>query len=199
MEVLNYLYNNLPEVYRREDEPTKPLYRFLSSLAQGGFDEVSLDTTNLITLLDPLKCPDSLLKYFYTSFGLTYFPDIEPIFHRKILANLGGIIRRRGTHSCVHFLARAIMGTDIETAYSRDLEDNHRILTVTVICDTLEQVLILDTESEILQRFLTDYVPYYISVIVERTINVDTVSDTRNDVILPTVSVDYTMLTHRID
>ena len=190
--LLDYVYNSLPQTYVRMDEPSTTLYRYLSAIIEGGYASVLQDSENLSNLLDPQKCPEEFLQFFYRSFGLTYFPDIAPIYHRRILENLGGIIQRRGTYSCISFLARAVTGTTVGLEYYRDPVDNHRVLRVIVICDSLDQLERLDTEIEVLSRFLRDYVPFYITeILVEGVVNVATVQDTRNDIVVASASFDY--------
>lgn len=192
MNLLDYLYNqSLPKVYRDRDSIYKQLHRYLSAIFVDGYTPVQQDTELITDLLDPQRCPEDLLQFFYMSFGLTYFNDIDPIYHRRLLENLGGIIQRRGTYSCIHFLARAVTGADISVLYSRDPEDNSRIITVSVICKSRDQLDRLDVEIGVLGRFLKDYVPYYINIVVEGVIDVATLTYARNDVIVPSVSFDY--------
>lgn len=191
--LVDYLYNSLPQVYREEDNPSLYLFRYLSSLVEGGYGEVLKDSEGLTDLLDPLKCPEELLKYFYTSFGLTYYPDIDPIYHRRILSNLGGIIQRRGTYSCIHFLARAVTNTDVSLEYYREEVTNIRRVRITVICSSLSQLQALEKDTMVLTRFLKDYLPYYIDVEIKNIVQLNAFEDVRNDVVVSSASFDYTI------
>lgn len=192
--LFNYLHTCLPKIYWDLDKDTY-LYRYLQALVEGGYADVLEDSKNLATLLDPQKCPDELLQFFYRSFGLTYFPDIAPIYHRRLLANLGGIIKRRGTYSCVEFLTQAISGTDVFSEYRREEIGGviRRHLILSVICTTLDQVNNLTTEIEILSRFIREYIPYYIYLTVQGNVTVNITEDTRNDVVVASTSFDYAL------
>lgn len=189
MNLLDHIYNCFPKIYREEDEADKYLYRYLSAIIAGGYGHVLKDSEHLTDLLDPQRCPESLLQFFYRSFGLTYFPDIDPIYHRRVLSNLGGIIQRRGTYSCINFLVRAITGASAKSIYVR--EGGERKLTVQVICETLDQLNALSSEMGIMNRFLQDYLPFYINLFIEGVVDVSILSDTRNDIVIASTSTDY--------
>jgi len=166
-QLLKHLYyNKLPQVYRDMDDKlkTRPLYRYLSSLIEGGYSEVIKDINNLLDLVDPEKCPEEFLPYLCRSFGLEYFEDIDPIYQRRFLLNIGEIIKRRGTHSCIRFLVRVLTGLDVELQYIRgEFEGNNgRHLIVTLLAETLEQVVNIDTSVFVVERYLQTQLPYYI-------------------------------------
>lgn len=159
-------YNKLPQVYRDMDSSliTKPLYRYLKALSDGGFLEALQGINGLLDLVDPEKCPEEFLAYLCESFGLEYFEDISPVYQRRFLLNVGEIIRRRGTYSCVKFMARVLTNMDVELQYLRGEynEQEGRHLIITLLADTLEQILNMDTSIKVIERYIGTQIPYYI-------------------------------------
>lgn len=196
---LDYMYySKLPEVYRTYDEPLgKPLYRFLQALFEGGIaplvnkfqygeehdpsdtDKINVGgLENLLELVDPQTCPDSFLPYYCKSFGLEWFPDLakttigmanHDYYNRTFLCNVGEIIRRRGTESCVKFIAKVLTGMDVELNYTRifDEEDTtktvERKLNVNMIARSSEDVANVGISSEVIERYIASQIPYYIT------------------------------------
>ena len=166
-QLLDHLYyHKLPQVYRDADKELKsyPLYRYLGSLIEGGYAEALTDINNLLNLVDPQKCPEEFLPYFCNSFGLEYFEDIDSGYQRKMLANIGEVIKRRGTYSCVRFLVRVLTGMDVELEYIRgeynEVEGRH--LIVTLLASSLDQINNMDTNRAVVERYIQTQIPYYI-------------------------------------
>lgn len=170
-DLLNYAYYRcLPEIYRDEDLALGlPLYRYLQSIILGGYDLAIQDIENLLTLVDPENCPEEFFPYLYESFGLEYYPDVAVDYHRKLLMNYGELKRRRGTYSCIKFLVRVLTSLDVKLRYFRGeyQEVYGRYLVVSLQAKTIEDILNLDNDSAIIQKFLGLFIPYYITVIVE--------------------------------
>lgn len=167
-QLLTHLYyNKLPQVYREADRALKtyPLKRYLSALVDGGYAELLTDINGIMDLIDPQKCPEEFLPYLCESFGLEYFEDIAPQYQRRFLSNIGEIIKRRGTYSCVRFLTRVLTGLNVELEYIRGEHDgvNGRHLIVTLLSETVEQLLNIDTSMAVVERYLKTQIPYYIA------------------------------------
>ena len=174
-QLLDYMYNRkIPKVYRTEDAKIGfPLYRYLKSLIEGGYAPLIEDMNNFQDLVDPVKCPDSFFPYLYGSFGLEYFHDIDISYQRKFLANIGEVQKRRGTISLVRYIIRTITGMECEVSYLRGEHDEEqgRWLFITLISTTLEQIENVDTSIFVVQRFITNHLPFYITPVLSYTIN----------------------------
>lgn len=159
-ELVEYLYNSkLPELYRVEDtkqKPKLPLYRYLQALFSATDYELD-DINGVLLLVDPEKCPDKFLPFLLESFGLTYFEDIDPKYQRRLLNNVGVLFKRRGTYNCVRFLVRALTNLDVKVHYNPDT----RVLTITLLADTIESIRNLATSKKVITRYLQDFLPYY--------------------------------------
>lgn len=166
-QLLNHLYyNKLPQTYRDADKSlmTYPLKRYLSSLIEGGYVEAIVDIENLTNLVDPEKCPKEFLPMFCNSFGLEYFEDVGDTYQRRFLLNIGEIIKRRGTYSCVRFFVKVMTGLNVELRYfNGDYQgEQGRHLIITLLAETMEQVLNIGTSVFIVERYIQTQIPYYI-------------------------------------
>lgn len=176
-QLLNHLYyNKLPQVYRDMDDMlrTRPLYRYLSSLIEGGYSEVIKDINNLLDLVDPEKCPEEFLPYLCRSFGLEYFEDIDPVYQRRFLMNIGEIKKRRGTHSCVRYLIRVLTSLDVDLSYKReyneDKGENGRWLYAELQAVKIEDILQIETSIKVIERFVGGQLPYYITIVLSASV-----------------------------
>ena len=165
-DLLRTLYENkLPQVYREEDSKIKyPLKRYLESLIEGGFKGAIEDIEGLLLLTDPNSVPESLFPFLCESFGLEYFPDIDVTYQRKFLLNLGELVRRRGTFSSIHFLAKVLTG--LESEITKDEEDENGII-VTLLAKTVAEASNLDVSVYIVGNYLKTQIPYYINPVVK--------------------------------
>lgn len=166
-QLLDFLYTQkLPQVYRDMDSSllTLPLKRYLSALIEGGFEDAIKDTDNLLSLLDPETCPDEFVPYLCQSFGLDYSEDIDVVYQRRLLLNIGEIVRRRGTYSCVRFLSRALTGLEVDLTYQRGYNEDTkgRYLFVTLLANSIDEVNNLDTSVFVMQRYISSQIPFYI-------------------------------------
>ena len=170
-DLLQYAYFRcLPEIYRDEDKNLGyPLYRYLQTIILGGYELSVQDIENLLNLVDPENCPEEFFPFLYESFGLEYYPDVAVDYHRKLLMNYGELKRRRGTYSCIKFLVRVLTSLDVKLRYFRgEHQDVYgRYLVVSLQAKTIEDILNLDNDSALIQKFLGLFIPYYITVIVE--------------------------------
>lgn len=171
IDLLDYAYYRCtPVIYREQDAKLDfPLYRYLASIILGGYSLSITDIENLLQLVDPEKCPDEFFPLLYESFGLEYYPDVEIKYHRKLLMNYGELRRRRGTYSCIRFLVKVLTSMDVKLRYLRGVynEENGRHLIITLQAATIEDVINLENDSALIQKFLGLFLPYYITTTVE--------------------------------
>lgn len=164
--LVNHLYNNkLPQIYRNldlEQLPIKqPLYRYLQSLIIGGSSDLIKDIEGLLYLVDPETCPDVFLPLFLQSFGIEFNEDIDAVYQRKLVSNIGELVKRRGTYSCVKYLAKVLTGMDVNITREENEEEGVTV-TVTLLAETLDQVTNLDISTKVLERYLTSYIPFWL-------------------------------------
>lgn len=169
---VDYLYSKLPAVYREEDlKVNKALYRYLQVLCLGGFNKSLEDSNNFLTLVDPEKCPESFFRYFYNSFGLEYFEDIELPYHRKFLSNIGALMKRRGTKSAIHYLVTTLTGYEANLDYERIYNEQgvsiERRLTVTLLIHDISEAEKIVPSVKVLESFIHSQLPFYLHPIVQ--------------------------------
>lgn len=164
--LLDLLYNKkLPQVYRDEDSKVGlSLKRYLESLIEGGFCGSIEDIEKILLLIDPKNIPEEFFPYLCKSLGLEYFPDIGITYQRKFLMNIGEIIRRRGTFSCVQFIIRVLTGLDSE------LSVEGRTLNITLIARSLDDLEKIETDTPVIERYIGTHIPYYINPVIKRKI-----------------------------
>lgn len=165
--LLDLLYNRkLPQVYRDEDKKIGyPLKRYLESLIEGGFCGSINDIEGVMLLIDPENIPEKFFPYLYESFGLEYFPDIDIVYQRKFLMNIGELIRRRGTFSSVQFLIKVLTGLEAE------LSCDGNTLTIILSAKTLGQIDDIETSMRVINNFIKTQIPYYINPVIESRID----------------------------
>lgn len=170
--LLDLLYNRkLPQVYRDEDRKIGyPLKRYLESLIDGGFCGSIDDIEGVMLLVDPENIPDKFFPYLYESFGLEYFPDIDIVYQRKFLMNIGELIRRRGTFSSVQFLIKVLTGLEAELSYQ------DRVLTITLSAKTLGQIEDIETSMRVINNFIKTQIPYYVDPVIQSRIDTQVIS-----------------------
>ena len=179
-ELVDFLYyKKLPEIYRREDNLQKktPLYRYLQSLVLGGYGEVIKEIDDITTLIDPQRCPAEFFPYLYKSWGLTYDMHIPLIYQRKILENVGNILRRRGTYACVRYLVRVL--TKFNTKLTMTHYSYGKILTITLIADTMKALEDLDSSFATIKEFVHYFIPYNIDILVTSEVKVQSLTAER--------------------
>ena len=171
-ELLNLLYyKKLPKIYRDADsEVDYQLKRYLESLIEGGFCASIEDIEKVLLLIDPESIPDSYFPYLYESFGLEYFPDIDVSYHRKFLLNIGELIKRRGTFSCVQYLIKVLTGLEAELSY-RDGE-----LNIVLLAKNLSQINSIETSIFVISNFIRTQIPYYVTPSISSRINTQIIS-----------------------
>ena len=190
--MINDTYEKLPKIYREKDRGLGfPLRRFITALVEGGLYKLNEETTNILDLVDPEKCPDEWFPYLCRSFGLEYFRDIDISYQRRFLANIGEIIRRRGTYACVRYMVSVLTGCDVELAYLRGKYNGQegRHLIVTVLAETIEAITGMDVSVKVIERYLEGHIPFYIYPHVESRIATQQVKSTiyRSNAVTKTV------------
>lgn len=191
--LLDLLYNRkLPQIYRDEDSKIGfPLKRYLESLILGGYSEAISDIEGLIKVLDLNESSESLFPYLYESFGLEYFPDIDPKYQRKFILNLGELVRRRGTFSCVHYLIRALTGLESELS----LKDNN--LEILLLADSVEQIVKMDVSIKVIGNYIRTQIPYYITPVFKSRIDTQVINAKSHSFSAITHVKKYTLNTYK--
>jgi phage tail-like protein len=195
--LLNHLYENkLPKVYRDMDNDVDTaLKRFLQSLIEGGYAYLVSDAEKLKTLINPATCPDEFFPYLYKSFGFTYYYDIDVKYHRKFLASFGEIFRRKGTYSCVEYLVKTLTGMPVTLSYVTTYQSTAgRFLVVTLLAETMQQLEDIDTSIQVIQRFIGDFIPFYITPVVVSQVNSQSVSMDYMNAGVVSVFASYTIV-----
>lgn len=171
-------YNKLPKVYRDYDSQIGlPLYRYLTALLDGGYGYILESINTLTDLFDPEVCPTECIPLLCKSFGLPYYSDIPEVYWRRLLANIGEIMKRRGTYSCIKYLIRVLSGLNVALSYKRGYnEDNTeygRFLIANISAEDVSNILNLDVTTRVIEKFIREFVPHYITT-VEVTAEINT-------------------------
>lgn len=121
-ESTKYLYNRLPEVYRKADinGGNETLLRFLSALDDGGFRTLNLDIEKLYNIMSIEKAPQELIPVIGNMLGYKYVKEVDDRTQRKIVENLVELYKRKGTKSAINFIIREFTEYDtklIQTEY----------------------------------------------------------------------------------
>ena len=179
-QLLDHLYyKKLPRIYVIEDhrQNNRPLYRYLQALIEGGYADALRDIEDVTKLVDPEQCPAEFFPHLYESFGFTYFPDIPIAYQRKILANVGELRKRRGTYACVRYLVRVLTGIDVNLTMTHYV--GGKLLTITLIADTLKVVTGLENSFAVVTEFIKFFVPYNLDVLVNSEVRVQSMTTQR--------------------
>lgn len=163
-----------------------------NKLATEGYDSLSDSEKvsiggieNLLDLVNPETCPNKFLPYYCRSLGIDWFPDLAKLglkdasdnsdntndyYNRTFLCNIGEIYRRRGTESCVKYIAQQLTSMDVKLKYERvfneDLTTKARILWVEVQANTIEEITKLSVATPVIKRYIDTQIPYYITTAV---------------------------------
>lgn len=170
----NLYYRSLPQVYRDEDKDLV-LKRYLESLNEGGFKDVLYGENSIVNIVNPLKCPDSVLPVLSACYGLEYYPTIPAKYYRKMLSNIIELNRRRGTYSCLKYLCRVLTGMDITTSYVGS--KTSRVLYIDLIASSMQDVADMDLSVKVVNLFIKNFIPYYITSIEIKSVVDDVILD----------------------
>ena len=171
-DLANHLYyNKLPSVYRNYDQEytkKKDLYRYIHAVNEGAFNDTLEQASAMVNLVNPLTCPEEWLPYLYASWGLPYFEDIGVYYNRKFLSSIGEFIRRRGTMGGIRYIIRVLTGLECDLKYERKTVDSveGRYIYITLIAKELSKILDMDTTANIVNRFLSNHIPFYIRTLI---------------------------------
>lgn len=167
-----YLYHRLPKVYRDYDvaidrrvktedggSEVKRFYtlqEYLYSFADGGFKPLLEDLEAIITLIDPMQCPEQFLPIMLQHFGLDFIEDIPVKFQRRLIQNIVTLYRKKGTIPAVAFLARELSGFDV-TIEETERGDVEFALVKLNAYENEDAELLL--AQEIVQRYIHLFLP----------------------------------------
>lgn len=145
------LYEMLPNTYKINDYKDT-LKRFLSVFEEELGIQLK-DTQDLANLIDVDKCPIKYLPLLCETFGIGYDPDIPERFQRRFLKNIVSLYKKKGTASCLTYLARELSG--FSTVVTKDVspENTYRV-TIQGIDENDPSLLIA---QGVIQRYLTNY------------------------------------------
>ena len=167
----DYLYHRLPKVYRDYDvaidrrvktdsgEEIKRFYtlqEYLYSFADGGFKPLLEDLEAIITLIDPMQCPEQFLPIMLQHFGLDFIEDIPVKFQRRLIQNIVTLYKKKGTIPAVAFLARELSGFDV-TIEETERGDVEFALVKLNAYENEDAELLL--AQEIVQRYIHLFLP----------------------------------------
>ena len=167
----DYLYHRLPKVYRDYDvaidrrvktdsgEEVKRFYtlqEYLYSFADGGFKPLLEDLEAIITLIDPMQCPEQFLPIMLQHFGLDFIEDIPVKFQRRLIQNTVTLYKKKGTIPAVAFLARELSGFDV-TIEETERGDVEFALVKLNAYENEDAELLL--AQEIVQRYIHLFLP----------------------------------------
>lgn len=158
----DYLYNDLPDIYRIEDEKLNyPLKRFIQIFGIL-FDYImSVSSINRL-LLQPDAVPGDLLPVLHEHYGQEYWHDIPAVFQRKFLSDYGGFIGSKGTVPMLLFLAKELAGgyydAELETINEDEFEYSIKLLV------PMDSPMDLDVKQSIIDRYISNFIPVYASI-----------------------------------
>jgi phage tail-like protein len=182
-EFTDYLYGRLPNIYRSEDAKRGlPLYKFITALGtDSGVEYIISKIEGIVGLVDPQKCPDEYLPLLCECFGIEYLEDINKNYHRKLVANIGELIRRRGTYSCAHYLVKALTGLTVTLEMtSHEVSGVTRdLFAMNLLVDTVKQIAELENSINVIYNFIGQFLPFNVDYVIRATIVTPTVVSKR--------------------
>lgn len=119
----DYLYNRLPEMYRREDAKDGidfALKRYLEVLDKGGLQLLFSELLTLYDLFNVDTCPKEVLPLISRLLGYNFIDEVDELMQRKIVSNLVELYKRKGTKSVINFITREFTHFDtkvVETQF----------------------------------------------------------------------------------
>ena len=172
-EFQKYLFSKYPNIYRVQDE-NRLLEQFTYALTDPAVPLIE-KVERMYELLSADDCPDEVVHIFYSNFGGEFYDGIALDYQRKFLLNAMGVIRRRGTFECVRYLVTATTGLMVDLNYSEEgVDDNgwvNRVLKVTLLARTLEDVRNMSTSITVVTELLRGQLPFYLTVDIGTRVN----------------------------
>jgi len=97
-------------------------------------------------------------------------------------------MKRRGTYSCVKLLSQVLTGLEAELSSGVTSKD----LNVELQARTVEEVINVDSSVNVLKRYLSQYIPYYVGLNIEARISDQTlVLDSYRTSAIPSTFKNY--------
>lgn len=157
------LFEKMPEVYKTTDANYDNfLQKYLDAISVG-LSLIMDDINDFKSLVfNPLKCKDDYIPVLCDCFYIPYYRDIPTIYYRKLLNDISSLRIRKGTTNCVQYLCRALTGLDVEI--DPENTDEH-VLEIVLSAETLSEVLDIDVTTEVLGKFIKDFIPFYIHTV----------------------------------
>lgn len=113
MDIKNFLYDRLPELYRNYDANQAspyPLKRYLDILTEGGLAELLKYIEALRSIQNIDECPKEFLPLIAQQYGLEFPYDMDENTQRKFIKVLPKLYANKGTEESFKYLAREIFG-----------------------------------------------------------------------------------------
>jgi len=117
-----FLYNKLPNTYRKNDG-NEQLKKYIEALVEEGFLYSLNEILGLQDLLDVENCPSEFFRYLCSNFGVEYSEEIPESYQRRFLNVYPELLARKGTTSVVEFIVREVLGQEVNL-----LEENRNKL-----------------------------------------------------------------------
>lgn len=127
MDIKNFLYDRLPELYRSYDANQSspfPLKRYLEILTEGGLAELLKYIEALRSIQNIDECPKEFLPLVAQQYGLEFPYDMDENTQRKFIKILPKLYANKGTEESFKYLAREIFGeaTNLKASMSQKPE-----------------------------------------------------------------------------
>lgn len=97
---MNFTDIPVPEVYKQSAD-----FRFFLKWVDECFSQIKYDTENIVDLLDPERCPASLLWMLGDTKGYKYDDRVSVAFNRLVILYFMSLIRNRGSKTGVTLAA----------------------------------------------------------------------------------------------
>lgn len=113
MDIKDFLYDRLPELYRKYDAEQAspyPLKRYLDILTEGGLAELLKYIEDLRKIQNIDECPKEFLPLIAQQYGLDFPYDMDETSQRKFIKVLPKLYANKGTEEAFKYLAREIFG-----------------------------------------------------------------------------------------
>jgi phage tail-like protein len=105
---VSYL-EQLPHMYRRDDEPTRFLERFLA-LGRGVMEDWDAELDGIYRRFDPSTAPAAALPWLAAAIAMPLPPGLTPEAQRKLLARVPDLYAKRGTIAGIADIAEIFAG-----------------------------------------------------------------------------------------
>lgn len=152
-----YLFDNLPGFYKVHDnENDNILERTLSNIEEFGIEPIAREIDEIDNLIDIDNCPVENLPYLFNMIGLPFEPDIPEKFQRIILKNGSILNQRKGTKSCLEFLAKELSGANSEIFISLKDEIKIVLLNLNIYEEQAEALLVA---QDVINKYMKNFIP----------------------------------------